>query len=93
LIGEAAKICRPVGNTTIHPPGRPATTSPRKRPWIDQALEKLSSLGVVTSRYVSLPGPGRRTILWSAIDHQDQELMQEETAETRRIVGGAELVR
>jgi len=27
-------------------------------------------------------GRGRRTILWSAIDHQDEELMEEETAES-----------
>jgi hypothetical protein len=36
---------------------------------------------------------GRRTILWSATDHQDEELMEEETAETRSFLGGAELVR
>jgi hypothetical protein len=46
---------------------------------IDQALERLSSLGLVTSRYVS--GRGRRTILWSAIDREDEELTKEETAE------------
>jgi hypothetical protein len=30
---------------------------------------------------VFVPGPGRRTILWSAIDHEYAELMQEKTAE------------
>jgi len=46
---------------------------------IDLALEKLSSLGVAASRFIS--GRGRPTILWSAIDHQDQELMEKECAE------------
>ena len=46
---------------------------------IGQALERLSSLELVTSRYVS--GRGRRTILWSAVDRQDEELTKEETAE------------
>ncbi len=49
---------------------------------IDQALERLSSLELATSRYVTGRGPGRRTILWSAIDHDQQELMEEETAES-----------
>ena len=57
---------------------------------IDQALERLSSLQLVTSRYVSGRGPGRRTVLWSAIDHDQQELMEEETAESGDL---AELVR
>jgi hypothetical protein len=35
-------------------------------------------------------GPGRRTILWSAIDHDQQELTEEETAESDKL---AELVR
>jgi hypothetical protein len=46
---------------------------------IDQALEKLSSVGVATSRF--LPGSRRPTTLWSAIDYEFAELMQEETAE------------
>src|SRR3984957_15589432 len=46
---------------------------------IDQALRKLSSLGLVTSYYVY--GPGRATVFWSAIDHQYEEPMLEETAE------------
>ena len=46
---------------------------------IDQALRKLSSLGLVTSYYVY--GPGRATVLWSAIDHQYEEPMLEGTAE------------
>jgi hypothetical protein len=48
---------------------------------IDQVLERLSSLELVTSRDVS--GHGRRTILWSAVDHQYEELMEEETAEPK----------
>jgi hypothetical protein len=47
--------------------------------FIGQALEKLSSLGVATYRF--LPGLGRSTILWSAIDCQYAELAQEETEE------------
>ncbi len=57
---------------------------------IEQALERLRSLQLVTSRSVSGRGPGRRTILWSAIDHDQQELMEEETAESNDL---AELVR
>jgi hypothetical protein len=47
--------------------------------FIGQALEKLSSLGVATSRF--LPGRGRSTILWSAIDCQYAHPTQEETEE------------
>jgi hypothetical protein len=57
---------------------------------IDQVLERLSSLQLVTSRYLTGRGPGRRTILWSAIDHDQKELMEEETAESDDL---AELVR
>ncbi len=46
---------------------------------IDQALEKLSSIGVVTSRFV--PGSRRPTTLWSAIDYEFADMMQEETAD------------
>jgi hypothetical protein len=46
---------------------------------IDQALERLSSLGLVTSRFV--PGRGRATTLWSAIDPGYADPMEEETAE------------
>ena len=46
---------------------------------IDQALEELGSLGVVTSRLIS--GRGRPTTLWSAIEHEYAERMQEEAAE------------
>ena len=45
----------------------------------DQALERLSSLELVTSRYVS--GRGRRTILWSAIDYEYTEPAQEDADE------------
>src|SRR5579859_1919635 len=45
---------------------------------IDQALEKLRSLGLATYRYV--PGRGRYTTLWSAADYQDPEPAEEETA-------------
>jgi hypothetical protein len=31
-------------------------------------------------------GPGRRTILWSAIDHDQEELMEEETTEPEELV-------
>ncbi len=48
---------------------------------IDQALERLSSLELVTSRYVI--GRGRPTTLWSAVDYQYEELMEEETAEPK----------
>jgi hypothetical protein len=44
---------------------------------VDQAVEKLGSLAVATSRF---SGRGHPTILWPAIDHQDQELMKEEVA-------------
>jgi hypothetical protein len=57
---------------------------------IDQALEKLKSLLLVTSRSVSGRGRGRRTIVWSAIDHGQQEPAEEETAESDNL---AELVR
>ena len=46
---------------------------------IDQALERLSSLEVVTSRYVT--GRGRRTILWSAIDCEYAEPAEEDADE------------
>ena len=46
---------------------------------IDQALEKLRSLGVATFRYV--PGRGPFTTLWSATDYEDPEPAKEETAE------------
>jgi hypothetical protein len=45
---------------------------------IDQALEKLRSLGVATFRHV--PGRGPFTTLWSATDYQDPEPAEEETA-------------
>jgi hypothetical protein len=48
---------------------------------IDQALERLSSLQLVTSRYVS--GRGRPTTLWSAVDHEYEEPMEEETADPK----------
>jgi hypothetical protein len=57
---------------------------------IDQALERLSSLQLVTSRYLTGRGPGRRTILWSAIDHDQKEPMEEQTTESDDL---AELVR
>jgi len=46
---------------------------------IEEALETLGSLGVVTSRFIS--GRGRRTTLWSRIEHEYAEGMQEEAAE------------
>jgi hypothetical protein len=46
---------------------------------IDQALEKLSSLGIATSRYIS--GRGRLTALWSATEHDYAEQTEEEAAE------------
>jgi hypothetical protein len=46
---------------------------------IDQALERLSSLWLVMSRFV--PGRGRATTLGSAIDPGYGDLMEEETAE------------
>jgi len=45
---------------------------------IDQALEKLRSLGVATYRYV--PGRGPYTTLWSSTDYEDPEPAEEETA-------------
>jgi hypothetical protein len=48
---------------------------------INQAFERLSSLGLVTSRYVI--GRGRPTTLWSTVDYQYEELMEEETAEPK----------
>ena len=45
---------------------------------IDQALEKLRSLGLATYRYV--PGRGRYSTLWSAADYRDPEPAEEETA-------------
>jgi hypothetical protein len=48
---------------------------------IDQALERLSSLELATSRYVSGRSRVRRIILWSAVDHEDKEPMEEETPE------------
>jgi hypothetical protein len=45
---------------------------------IDQALEKLRSLGVATFRYV--PGRGPFTTLWSATEYEDPEPAEEETA-------------
>jgi hypothetical protein len=46
---------------------------------IEEALDTLGSLGVVTSRSIS--GRGRPTTLWSAIEHEYAERMQEEAAE------------
>ncbi len=45
---------------------------------IDQALEKLRSLGVASFRYI--PGRGPFTTLWSSTDYQDPEPAEEETA-------------
>jgi hypothetical protein len=45
---------------------------------IDQALEKLRSLGLATYRYV--PGRGRYTTLWSSADYQEPEPAEEEAA-------------
>ena len=45
---------------------------------IDQALEKLRSLGLATFSYV--PGRGRFTTLWSSTDYQGPEPAEEETA-------------
>ena len=42
---------------------------------VDQALEKLRSLGLATCRYV--PGRGPFTTLWSAADYQDSEPAEE----------------
>ena len=47
--------------------------------FIDQALAKLSSLGLVTSRYEF--GRGRPTLLWTAIDGPSREPAQEEADE------------
>jgi hypothetical protein len=52
---------------------------------IDQALERLSSLQLVTSRYVS--GRGRPTTLWSAVDHEYEEPMEEEIADPKESPG------
>jgi hypothetical protein len=46
---------------------------------IDRALEKLSSLGLATSRYMI--GRGRPTTLWSAVDYRYEEPMGEESAQ------------
>ena len=46
---------------------------------IDQALEKLRSLGVATYRYV--PGRGPFTTLWSATEYEDPDPAEEETPE------------
>jgi hypothetical protein len=45
-------------------------------PSIDQALEKLRSLGVATFRYV--PGRGPFTTLWSATEYEDPEPAEED---------------
>ena len=50
---------------------------------IDQALERLSSLGLVTSCYVS--GRGRPTTLWSAVDYQYQEPAEQESDEPEEL--------
>ncbi len=47
---------------------------------IDQALEKLSSLGAATCRFTGA-GRGRPAALWSAIGHEYAEPMQEQTPE------------
>jgi hypothetical protein len=47
--------------------------------FIDQALAKLRSLGLVTSRYVT--GRGRPTLLWSAIEGPSTEWTQQEAEE------------
>jgi hypothetical protein len=46
---------------------------------IDQALERLSSLGLVTSCSVS--GRGRPTTLWSSVDYRYEEPVEQETDE------------
>jgi hypothetical protein len=46
---------------------------------IEEALETLCSLGVVSSRSIS--GRSRPTTLWSAIEHEYAERMREEAAE------------
>ena len=54
---------------------------------IDQALEKLSSLGAATCRFTGA-GRGRPAALWSAIGHEYAEPIEEETPEeflSRRI--------
>ncbi len=45
---------------------------------IDQALEKLRSLGVATFRYI--PGRGPFTTLWSATEYEDPEPAEEDNA-------------
>jgi len=52
---------------------------------IDQALEKLRSIGVAWSRCVA--GSRRPTTLWSAIDYELAERTQEETAEPEESSG------
>jgi hypothetical protein len=47
---------------------------------IDQALEKLSSLGAATCRFIGA-GRGRPAALWWAVGHEYAEPMQEETPE------------
>jgi hypothetical protein len=47
---------------------------------IDQALEKLGSLGTATCRVIGA-GRGRPATLWSAIGHEYPEPMEEETPE------------
>ena len=47
---------------------------------IDQALERLSSLGA-SHFSLCVAGRGRPTTLWSAIDHQYEEPMEEEATE------------
>ncbi len=47
---------------------------------IDQALEKLSSLGAATCRFTGA-GRGRPATLWSAIGHEYAEPIEEETPE------------
>ena len=46
---------------------------------IEEALDTLGSLGVVTSR--SLPSRGRPITLWSVIEHEYAERIEEEAAE------------
>jgi hypothetical protein len=76
---------------SVLPTPEPLPASARAaHPQSDQALERLSSLELATSRYVF--GRGRHVILWSAIDRED-ELMKEETAEPEESSGVAELVR
>ena len=55
---------------------------------IDQALATLSSLQLVTSRYASRRGPGPRTILWSAVDCENQQPFEEEPVELEEFLEG-----